>query len=180
MRMADSMALEKGFTAEVGQILGANENGIRDLFDGELTNDEAIELGQRAARYAFAPLVWSAVAGDVLNTTQVTELLDISRQAIAKRVRHRSLLAIAGRGMSYFPVWQFDFNQRTVRPVVKDILQVFQDTADQVEPLMIVSWSRSPQYEELDGLTPQEWLEKGGNDDALRRSAKRAAFALSA
>jgi hypothetical protein len=174
------MALEKGFTAEVGQILVANENGIRELFDDQLTNDEAIELGQRAARYAFAPLVWRAVAGDVLNTTQVTELLDISRQAIAKRVRHRSLLAIAGRGMSYFPVWQFNFDQRTVRPVVKDILQVFHDTADQVEPLVIVSWSRSPQREELEGLTPQEWIEKGGDDDALRLSAKRAAFSLSA
>lgn len=94
MRMADSMALEKGFTAEIAQILSANENGIREFFEREISDDNAIELGRNAARYAFAPIVWRAVAGDVLTTTQVTEFLDISRQAVAKRVRHRSLFAI--------------------------------------------------------------------------------------
>ena len=180
MDMADSMALEKGFAGEIGQILATNEHGLADVLYKEVPDEDAIELGRRAARYALAPLLWRVAAGDVLNTSEVTELLDVSRQALAKRVRHRSLLAIAGRGMTYFPVWQFDLDRHEVRPIVKDVLQIFLETLGDVDPLMVVSWSRSPQYEELDGLTPQEWIEKGGADDALKLSAKRAASSLAA
>lgn len=177
--MGDALKwIEEGFEQEFSSILRSRagvEEGLLSLGD-----QEAVDLGRRAAREALAPLLWKTLAGDVIDTTQVGELLEISRQAINKRVRHRSLLALRGQRTTYFPTWQFDLDRRQVRPVVKDVLQVFADALGEFDPLMVVSWSHSPQYEELDGLTPQEWVEKDGSDDALKLSAKRAAAALSA
>ena len=179
--MADvASLLEKGFAEEVSTVLAANEHGVADYLEGKMPDHEIVELGQRAARYVFAPFAWRAIAGHVLDTSQVTELLGVSRQAIAKRVRSRSLFALAGRGISYFPNWQFDLVRREVRPVVKDVLVAFDEALGRVDPLVVLSWSSSPQRDELDGLTPQDWIETGGSPEPLVLAAKRAAFALSA
>jgi transcriptional regulator of acetoin/glycerol metabolism len=178
--MANEIALEKGFQEELGQILSENQHDIRFLLEEQVPEDVALDLGRRAARHALAPLLWKAVVGDVLDTSQVAELLDVSRQALSKRVRNHSLLAIPGRGITYFPKWQFDIDQGEVRPVVKDVLHQFASALGQFDPLVVVSWSRSPQHEELDGLTPQEWIEKGGGNEPLTLSAQRAASKLAA
>lgn len=180
MRMANEIAIEKGFQEELGRILSVNQHGVRDLLEEQVTEDIALDLGHRAARHALAPLLWKAVAGDVLDTSQVTELLDVSRQALSKRVRNHSLLAIPGRGITYFPKWQFDIDQREVRPVVKDVLQQFVKALGDVDPLVVVSWAQSPQHEELEGLSPQEWMEKGLSNVTLALSARRAASKLGA
>jgi hypothetical protein len=178
--MANEIALEKGFQEELGQILSENQHDIRLLLKEQVPEDVALDLGRRAARHALAPLLWKAVVGDVLDTSQVAELLDVSRQALSKRVRNHSLLAIPGRGITYFPTWQFDLDRREVRPVVKDVLHLFSEALGDVEPLTVVSWARSPQHEELEGLTPQEWIEKGGSNELVAISARRAAAALAA
>jgi hypothetical protein len=138
------------------------------------------KLGRQAARTVLAPLQWRAVAGDVFDTTQVCGLLGISRQAVAKRVRHRSLLAIPGRGTTYFPTWQFDLDRGIARPVVKDLLRIFHESLGTVDPLVIASWSKSPQHNELKGLSPQEWIQKDWSDKPLALAAERAAAALAA
>lgn len=177
MAMGDALKwLEEGFEHEVSSMTHSRE-GLAGALAG-LDDSDAFELGRRGAREALAPLAWRAVAGEVLNTTQLTELLQISRQAIAKRVRHRSLLAIAGRGVSYFPIWQFDLDERRVRPVVKDVLDAFADALGDVDPLIVLSWARSPQHDELEGLTPQEWIQKDCSNEALKLAARRAAAAL--
>lgn len=175
--MAHQIALEKGFAEELSGVMAEDEQGVVGLL-GQLSDGEAMNLGREAARRALAPLVWRAVVGDVLDTTQITELLAVSRQAVAKRVRHHSLLGIPGRGLTYFPTWQFDLDRREVRPCVKDVLEIFAEALGHVDPLLIVSWSRSPQQDELEGLTPQEWISKGESDEAIRLSARRAAAAL--
>lgn len=169
--------LEKGFQDEFGSILKSHPD-VNDALV-VLVDDEAEEIGRRAARAALAPLLWRALARDVFDTSQVAELLDVSRQALNKRVRHRSLLALPARRTTYFPTWQFDFDRRIVRPVIKDLLVAFHDALDELDPFVIVSWSRSPQPE-LDGMTPQEWIQKSGSDDRLKLSAKRAASSLAA
>jgi len=179
MGMAEQIAFEKGFSEELSALYVSAEEGLERLIY-ELPEDDALELGRRAARYALAPLLWRAVAGEVWDTTQVTEFLEVSRQALNKRVRHHSLLALPGRGVTYFPTWQFDLDRRMIRPIIKDVLAAFCDARDEVDPYVVLSWSRSPQHEELDGLTPQEWIHKGGNDAALILAAKRAAAALAA
>lgn len=175
--MAHQIALEKGFTEELSGVLAGNEHGVADLLD-QLPDEEAMDLGRKAARQALAPLVWRAIAGNVLDTSQVAELLAVTRQAIAKRVHRHSLLAIPGRGITYFPTWQFDLDSREVRPFVRDVLDNFAGSLGRVDPLLVVSWSSSPQYDELEGLTPQEWITKGGSDETLKLSARRAAAAL--
>lgn len=175
--MGDALkCLEEGFEREVSSMVHSRE-GLAEALAG-LDDSDAFELGRRGAREALAPLVWRAVAGEVLDTTQLTELLQVSRQAIAKRVRHHSLLAVAGRGVTYFPIWQFDLDERRVRPVVKEMLDVFADALGDVDPLIVLSWARSPQHDELEGLTPQEWIEKDGNEEALKLAARRAAASL--
>lgn len=170
--------MEEGFQQELTSLLESRPEVNERL--AMLDHEEAEELGRRAARMTLAPVLWRTLAGDVFDTTQVCDLLDISRQAIAKRVRHQSLLGIPGQRTTYFPVWQFDLDRSQVRPVVKDVLAVFQKTLGAVDPLVVVSWSRSPQHEELEGLSPQEWIGKGRDDSTLKLAAQRAATALAA
>jgi hypothetical protein len=143
----------------------------------KLSNDDALELGQRAARSAVAPLAWRVLVGETLDTTQVAQLLGVSRQAIAKRVRTLSLLGLPGRGITHFPVWQFDLDRSQVKPSVKEILSAFAEALESFDPV-VASWARSPQGEDLEGLTPEERLQKGLKEDVLVEAAKSAAAAL--
>lgn len=177
--MGDALKwIEEGFDQELGSILASRLEANVCL--DTLGDHEALELGRRGAREALAPLLWKTLAGDVLDTTQVGELLDVTRQAINKRIRHHSLLALPGKRTTYFPTWQFDFDRREIRPVVKDLLQVFVAALGDLDPFVVTSWARSPQHDELDGMTPQEWIDKGGDDAPLKLSAERAAAALAA
>jgi hypothetical protein len=177
--MREAMSwIHEGFEKEIESILDARPHLSEML--ASLADDDAEELGRQAARTVLAPLQWRAVADDVFDTTQVCELLGISRQAVAKRVRHRSLLAIPGRRTTYFPTWQFDLDRGIVRPVVKDLLRIFDESLGTADPLVIASWSNSSQHDELKGLSPQEWIQKDGSDKALALAAERAAAALAA
>lgn len=177
--MGDALRwIEEGFEQELGLIAHDRLKGNRGL---ELLGDaEALELGRRGAREALAPLLWRALAGETFDTTQVSELLDITRQAINKRVRNGTLLALPGKRTTHFPVWQFDLDRREVRPVVKDVLEIFTAALDELDPYVVTSWARSPQHEELEGLTPQDWITKGADEEMLRVNAQRAAAALAA
>jgi hypothetical protein len=177
--MGDALRwIEEGFERELGSIAHDRLKGNRGL---ELLGDaEALELGRRGAREALAPLLWKALAGETFDTTQVTDLLDVTRQAINKRVRKGTLLALPGKRTTHFPVWQFDLDRREVRSVVQDVLQAFVAVLGELDPYVVTSWASSPQHEELEGLTPQDWLLKGADEEMLKLSAQRAAAALAA
>lgn len=145
----------------------------------KLDPDEARAMGRRAAESALAAARWSQVVGDRLNTTAVADLLGISRQALAKRQAAGSLLGLPGNGTTWYPTWQFDLLARKVRPEVRQVIGAFRDRLDEVEPMAIASWAATDQAEDLDGLSPREWIKSGRDAQRLRTAADRAASRLS-
>lgn len=144
----------------------------------QLDAHEATRLGRRAASQALAAARWSQVVGDRLDTTQVTRLLGVSRQAVAKRRQTGSLLGLPGDGTTWYPTWQFDTAEARIRPGVRDLIGAFRDRLDEVDPLVIAAWATTPQDEDLTGHTPAQWLRAGRDPDHLRRAAARAAARL--
>ena len=146
---------------------------------GKLETHEAKRLGRRAASQVLAAARWSQVVGDRLDTTQVTRLLGVTRQALAKRQQTGSLLGLPGDGTTWYPTWQFDAADARIRPEVRDLIGAFRDRLDKVDPLLIAAWATTPQEEDLAGDTPAHWLRAGRDPDQLRRAAERAATRLS-
>lgn len=103
-------------------------------------------------------------ADDVWTTPQAAKFLDISRQAINKRVQNRKILGYPGCGVTLFPVWQFDVENRGVRPEIPEFLAMFDED---IEPHAIAQWSvtRIDKF----GRTPAELLlSSDTKGDALR------------
>lgn len=172
--MADTQALlEEGFFEELARLSEAYD--LYDVF-GDVAEERALAYGRAGARAALAPLVWRAAAGEVIDTSSLRELLDVSRQALGQRVERGTLLGLPGERTTLYPVWQFDGTE--VRPVVADILAAFRgEVGDDVDPRMIASWAQTPQRE-LDAETPAAWIVSGRDSDVVVLAAKRAAQAL--
>ena len=145
---------------------------------GKLDTDEAARLGRHAATQVVASARWSQIVGDRLDTTQVAQLLGVTRQALAKRQNTGSLLGLAGDGTTWYPTWQFDTDAARIRPEVRDVIGAFRDRLDDGDPLGIAAWATTPQDEDLAGETPAQWLLAGRDPDQLRRAAERAAAHL--
>lgn len=165
-------AFEDGFRTELGELW------YRHPELAEVSEAEAAERGRAGARSAVAPILWLQAVGDVLDTTRVTELLGVSRQAVAQRVRSGSMLGLRGPGTTLFPAWQFDTTKRAVRPIVAALVGEFR-SVEGVEAWTIASWAMTPQTE-LRGHTPAELLTKDetAEDDVLvaaRHTAARLA-----
>jgi hypothetical protein len=154
--------------------------GLRDFPDDALAQfvreEEARDFGLRAARAALAPAVWRRAVGGLLTTGEVVRFLGISRQALHKRVTAGTLIGLPGRGTTYFPAWQFD-EHGTIRPAVRQITGVFLEEMGRLDPHLIAGWAAAAQ-EDLDGLSPKEWLEKGNSDEQIVEAATRAAARL--
>ncbi len=83
-----------------------------------------------------------------------------------------------GRGTTWFPAWQFT-PDRTVRPVVREVLAAFAAREVPADPWAVLSWSGTPQPELGEGL-PAEWIAAGRPDGPVLAAAAQAARALSA
>lgn len=103
-------------------------------------------------------------ADEVWTTSQVAEFLEISRQAINKRVQNRKMLGYPGGGSTLFPVWQFDVENRRVRPEVPAFLAAF---AEDVGPHAIAQWSIT-RIDESDRTPVDLLLCPDSEEDALR------------
>jgi hypothetical protein len=158
--------------------------GLAELWNrhpeiGDVPGPDAAQAGREAARQAVAPVIWRMALGEVWDTARVTELLGVSRQAVAQRVRAGTLLGLPGRGTTLFPAWQFDVARRAVRPIVAALLAEFRNEAG-IESWTIASWARTPQTE-LRGNIPAELLAKDEPEfeydvlAAARHSAARLA-----
>lgn len=145
---------------------------------GKLDDDEAMRLGRRAAGEVLAAARWSQVVGDRLDTSQVAQLLGVSRQALAKRRNTGSLLGLPGDGTTWYPTWQFDIDGARIHPEVRDLIGAFRDRLDDIDPLVIAAWATTPQDEDLASETPAQWLRAGRDPDQLRQAAERAAARL--
>ena len=145
----------------------------------EIDADEARELGTRAAEEAIASARWSRLVGDRIDTTEAAELLGVTRQALSKRQTSGSLLGLPGRGTTWYPTWQLDINKKEIRSEVRHIIGAFRDSlGEEADPFLIASWASTAQHEDLDGLSPAEWLAQDNNPEDLRQAAQRTAERL--
>lgn len=171
--MADSRtAFDAGF-----------EQGLSLLFDRykelwDVVPEDAVEYGRRAAAAAVAPVLWAKAIGERYDTTAVTDLLGVSRQALHKRSTNGTILGVPGKGTTWFPTWQFDLAAREVRPVVARIIATFRDQLGTFDPLAIAAWATTRQDDDLDGSTPEDWVLTGRDEDQVVEAARRAASAL--
>ncbi|HEX5301688.1 MAG TPA: hypothetical protein VFW50_32325 [Streptosporangiaceae bacterium] len=134
--------------------------------------DVARALGRDAARSAVASLVWSARLGDTLNTTQVATHLKLSRQALAKRLHAGTIVGLPGRGTTLYPVWQFKPTLDEVRAEAREILKIFANEPGGLNPYTVSAWMKTSS-EDLNGLTPEEWLLKKDDPQPLYDAARR-------
>jgi hypothetical protein len=173
--MADVHALiEEGFREGLWRLLSSHD--LEPLL-GAMSEDQAIRLGQDAARQALAPVIWRAAAGEVLETEHVRELLGVSRQALAQRVERGTLLGLPGGRTTLYPTWQFDGH--AVRPLVTRIVAAFRDRlGNAFDPILVASWARTPQPE-LGDKPVATWLAEGGDERAVELAAARSAETLS-
>ncbi|MEU1197834.1 hypothetical protein ABZ446_16600 [Streptomyces sp. NPDC005813] len=141
-----------------------------------LRAEAARTLGQRAARAALAPVMWAELSGDMIDTTRASEALGVSRQALAKRVAAGTLLGIPGRGTTHFPVWQFTPNWG-LSPDAQAIFKIFREALGRLDPYAVMSWMATPS-EELNGLTPEQWLTKKQDSEPVLAEARRTAERL--
>lgn len=156
------------------------ERLLDDYADIEnIDRDEAERLGKLAANEAIAAARWSQIIGNRIDTTALTDLLGVTRQALAKRQTSGSLLGLPGRSTTWYPTWQFDSHTHEIRAEVKDIIGAFRDVlGNDVDPLHIASWALTAQHEDLDGQTPADWLAEKRDMKQLRQAARRTAERL--
>jgi hypothetical protein len=170
--MGDALAgFQEGFKGRLVVLLERH----KDL-ESTIDVDEARRLGADGANAALAPLLWSATVGERWDTATTTEFLGITRQALHKRVVNGSVLGLAGRGTSWFPVWQFDLAGHRVRPEVAEIIAAFRESLGILDPIVVASWATSEQPEL--GMAPEEWLAAGKDPAEVVRIARRAASEL--
>src|SRR5579884_444930 len=171
--MADALSsIVDGFSRRLGVLMDRHS----DLLS-QIGPDEAASLGSEGADAAVAPLLWAAAVGERWNTATVVEFLGFTRQALHKRVVGGSVLGLAGRGTTWFPVWQFDMANHRVIPETADVIAAFRRNVDSFDPLMVASWATTEQPEL--GMAPEEWLAAGKDPAEVVRVARRAAAELS-
>ena len=142
----------------------------------EISADEACELGAKAAEVVVASARWSRLVGDRIDTSEASRVLGISRQALSKRQASGSLLGLPGHNTTWYPTWQLDIKNESIRPEVRDIVGAFRDALGEgADPFLIASWASTTQHEDLNGSSPAEWLADGKDIEQLRQAAQRAA-----
>ena len=146
-----------------------------------LTEDEALQLGREAGRAVLAPLMFREMLGeDRFDTSAAARLLQVTRQALHKRAKAGGLLAVPGRGTTWYPAWQFDVDNRKLRPNARSALAAWVEVlGPSFDPETVLAWANSPQPELADD-TPADWIQGGGDAEPLIDSARRAARALAA
>lgn len=148
------------------------------------TLPEAQPRARTQAKEQDAQLEWKALQRafefrrgllkDAITTTQVAQLLGISRQAVGERERKGQLLGAMESGQLRFPLWQFD--PAGSGGVVEGLPLVLRalDEDGALPPLAKMSWLRKANAS-VGGATPLEALRGGRLAETL--SAARGAIA---
>ena len=146
-----------------------------------VSEEEALELGREAARAVLGPVLLRDLLGeDRFDTSAAARLLQVTRQALHKRARAGRLLGVHGRGTTWYPAWQFDLNERRIRPSAQAAFVAWVEVLGPAfDPETVLAWANSPQPE-LSDQTPAEWIQNAGAEHHLVNSARRAARRLAA
>jgi hypothetical protein len=172
----DIGAVHKGFQSELDALLERH----RDLEHQDMKDDDAFALGQAGARAAMAPVIWGMAVGDRWDVSTVTDQLGVSRQRVHQRVKAGTMLGLPGRGTTWFPAWQFTLGteKAIVRPVVGEIIGVFREADETVDPLLIAAWANQPESRYLEGESPASWIAGDLGPAEVVLAAKAAARGL--
>ncbi len=133
--------------------------------DGE-QRDPAAALARDAVDAIVAPALWARAIGPTYDTTQLADKLGISRQALAQRVTHHSVLALRGSRSRIYPAWQVDWHYG-FRPIVATILRRWYQAEPEVEPETIAVWATTPVPSEHGPVRPGELIESGKDDELV-------------
>jgi hypothetical protein len=164
----------------IDQLIDGFKEGLSELPHELVVNlspDDARAVGRRAARSSVAALIWATKLGEMLTTTEVVSRLQITRQALAKRLAAGTILGIVGRNTTHYPVWQFDPVDPEVRPEVRDIFKIFMAELGSLDAQTVSSWMMTPS-QDLHGVCPHDWLLKRGDPQTVYDAAKRVALRL--
>lgn len=126
--------------------------------------DPLAPLVARNAQHRFETL---AAAGGALSSTQVAQWLAVSRQAVEKRRRAHTLLAVRAGSDWRYPRCQFDEAEGDVIAGLPKLLGAFAETG----PWIALDFLLSPD-EALGGETPLQALRREGFSPALERLAR--------
>jgi hypothetical protein len=124
-------------------------------------------VAERMLATVPTPHPWDVQIGPFYDTAGVVRLLAVSRQAVADRVRRRTLLAAnTAQGRVVYPTWQFAGNR--VDPAVSRTVSQFRDVP--VDGWAIASWFTTP-ADTLGRMTPADWLQAGNGEDCVQALA---------
>lgn len=140
--------------------------GIKD------SGESPESVGRRLAMSEQAENIWEGQFGPLLTSADARTMMgDISREALAKRVRTGKVLRLKdGRGRTRYPSWQFDPAEAKAYPAMIEIIKMFRDRgADEWE---IASFCTDP-APELGDEAPKTVL-KTSNSSAVLTAARRA------
>lgn len=122
----------------------------------------------------LVPLVQSGnqmaeLVGPFYDTAGMRTLLGSTRQAIHDRMVRGTLLGVrTAEGQWIYPTFQFDGS--LPRRELADLLKALRGGPR----WSVAVWLRTPD-EELDDLSPEQWLSKGGDRDVVLRLARHVA-----
>jgi hypothetical protein len=138
------------------------------LDESEFEDEE--QFGRRAALLAASELLWRRELGPMASTSQVSELLGCSRQAVNERVHRHTILALAGPTGYVFPLFQFTGSGQPV-PGISRVIRALSDAVE--TPHTIAAWLVAPEPE-LTGDAPIEVLRRGETDPAVTAAERYA------
>ena len=156
----ESLAEALAATTDVGTL-------ARVLCDADVVSQAITELEPLApliARNAEHRFELLEAAGGTLTADEVGKLHGITRQAVDKRRRTKSLLALRQGGDWRYPRCQFDGPMHEVVAGLPKLLQVFPET----DPWATLDFLLAAD-ETLGGKTPLETLQEEGWTDSLER-----------
>ena len=155
---------------EVGLIFAAE---VRALVGDALPDPSAV---RRAARLAVAEQAWTARLGTLLESRDVVELLEVSKQRVSTLAREHRLIALPQGGRMRFPAWQFAATETSDRETLAAAHRELVDTGA-LSPWAAASWF-GEEHPELDGRDPVAFLRQGGARSRLLDVARRNAARL--
>ncbi len=138
---------------------------------GELLGQDrslSVEAARRGALLAAAGQAWEGELGPLLSTTDVRELLGVSRQRVDELLRSKRLIALLDSAAHRrYPAFQFQDGQP-----LQPLAAAFWTVADAaISPWSAASWCTAPDDEALEGLSPVAWAHEGRNAAHLARVA---------
>jgi hypothetical protein len=168
-------AVEHQSSKEPFAVLGALfADEVRSLVGDELPDAAAV---RRAARLAVAEQAWEQRLGELLDTRDVIELLQVTRQRVSMLAKDDRLIALAQAGRLRFPAWQFAGTDGDDRACLGAAHRRLVDEGG-MSPWSAASWFLT-EHPDLEDRDPVAWLREGGDNHrvllAAQRDAARAA-----